>query len=115
MNRPLVFAVVASVLWIVVGGFIANQEAIHRAWQLTSAQVDRCLADPRNQHRSSDGELWTPCWEDFGSRYLENVKSHWLFAAAVSLVPVAAVWFLAFASYLIFIGYRKKRQDHDNG
>jgi len=107
MGRWIRIGIVLSVIWALVGGSWGNNWAINEASKLTSAQVDNCLSANRARPRSKDGDIWTPCWEQFGENYLRNVQGHWSAAAMVGLVPIPIAWFMA----CMFVGlYRWTRR-----
>ena len=92
MNGWVKIGIVLSVIWALVGGYSGNKRAINDASTLTSAQVDNCLSANHAWPHSKNGEIWTPCWEQFGKIYLHNVEGHWWVAAMVGLAPIPVAW-----------------------
>lgn len=44
--------------------------------------------------RSSPGDSWTPCWDNFPNFFQENVSRHRAIAGSAALAPVGVdVWF----------------------
>lgn len=99
-------AIMLSIVWIILVGYAANEWAIRRATLLTNAETDRCLRE-YGKLRSSLGDSWTPCWEDFPQRFLTNVASHWIIAGSFALLPVAMAWTCG------LIYRRTKRKDRE--
>ena len=92
MNGWVRIGVVLSVIWAFVGGFWGNKRAINDASTLTNAQVENCLAANRARPRSKSGEIWTPCWEQFGKNYQLNAEGHLWFGTMVGLLPIPIAW-----------------------
>ena len=92
MHAWVRLGIVLSVIWAFVGGFWANKRAINDASRLTSAQVENCLSANDARPRSKTGEIWTPCWEQFGKIYQHNAEGHWWFATMVGLLPIPIAW-----------------------
>ena len=88
--------IVASVLWVFVGGFIGNKEALDEAGARTASQLDSCVA--ANKRRSGeDGpyeQVWTPCKNQFSANFRRNAEGHWWVVLAVALIPIPIAWLL---------------------
>ena len=100
--------IVASFVWFLAGGFWGNNMALNEASKLTSLQLDSCVASNRYRlHLKPDesgpyDQIWTPCWEQLGKNYLDNVKGHWWAALVVGLGPIPFAWLIAWALVAIY-------------
>jgi hypothetical protein len=88
--------VVVSVLWFFVGGFIGNNAAVNDAGARTTLQFEGCVA--ANKRRLGEygpcDQVWTPCWQQHSSWFMQNVEGHWWVALAVALIPLPFGWLL---------------------
>jgi uncharacterized membrane protein len=74
--------IVASVIWIFVGGFLGNSLGIHEGdWAVSMYKL--CL------HASPD---WNTCSKIFDRDYVEAVQYHWYYAAILAFVPIPIAW-----------------------
>jgi uncharacterized membrane protein len=78
--------IVASVIWIFVGGFWGNNIGIHEGdWAINLYRV--CLdANPNG---------WDECTKTFDSNYVAAVQYHWYYAAFLAFVPIPLAWLIA--------------------
>ena len=95
---------VASIVWVLAGGFWGNEIALDEAWERTSAQRDLCVAENKRRYGEYGPyeQVWTPCSDQFGANYVRNTEGHWMFAALFALVPLSIAWLIAYV--LIALG-----------
>jgi hypothetical protein len=85
----------ASLIWLVVGGYLGNDIGIGRgAWAI--AAYSDCL---KQRSIQPDGSVpadtdWGPCSERFSRDYSAAIDGHWTYAALFAFVPMASAWFL---------------------
>ena len=82
--------IVGSLLWF----FVGNDIAIKEAGAQTTLWFDGCVAANKRQFGEYGPyeKVWTPCWNEHGSRFQKNAEGHWLVALAFALIPLPLAW-----------------------
>ena len=91
--------IVASVCWLVVGGFWINSLVIDDLGAPALANYRHCL-DTRSVQ--PDGSIpadtdWGPCSRKFHTDWPTAIADHWFYAAIYTLIPIPIVWVVVYA------------------
>jgi hypothetical protein len=88
--------IVASMVWFLAGGFMGNKLAIDDGGARTNSWFDSCVAGNKLKFGEYGPyeKVWTPCWDQYGPKYVKNVEGHWLVALGLALVPLPIAWLL---------------------
>jgi hypothetical protein len=108
--------IVASVCWLVGGGFWINGLTIGQLSEPVVNELRSCLESRSIQ---PDGSVprntdWGPCNEKFKRDYGPAVADHWFYAAAFTLIPIPLVWLIVYGivwlSRWIRVGFSQQEE-----
>jgi hypothetical protein len=99
LNGWLRIGIVASVLWILIGGFFINGAVSDSLGAPALEQLHRCVTGPDSE--------WGRCSGDFDRAYDKAQRGHWPATAVYTFVPLGLAWVGAFGALAIFRWVRR--------
>jgi hypothetical protein len=92
LNGRLRIDIVASVLWVLIGGLFINATIIDELGAPVVAQLKSSV--------EADGSDWQACRAAHHRDYPVAITGHWQYAGIITAIPLALFWVLAFICYV---------------